>query len=143
MAEFLIFNKENWMDVPSKQRPDLIGYENVQRKIDENGSLNITQKEKAQINITNKYNARSRPGDIVEARQNGFGLCGDEPLSFALIKVPPMSLEDAKRYEGILRDEPRVKYNHKCSLDMSGIILIKNETTLTSLQFNSILIEKT
>lgn len=147
MAEFLVFNKENWMDLPSRARPDLIGYENVQRKINEDSRLDSAQKAVKQEAWTIEYNARSQLGDIVEAREDGFGLCGDEPLSFALIKVPEILLIDAKLYEGAivtknLEKEVVINYNHKSSLDMTKITLVQNEAILTLSQFNSILTEK-
>ncbi len=143
------------MDIPSKDRPDLIGFENVKRKIEENASLNPLQKIIKQADWLAKYNGRSQINDIVEARKDGFGLCGNEPLSFALIEVP-MLLKDALQYtiplvfpdivdlNGDITESGHTIYKRKYSLDISGIVLDKDKTaSLTLVQFNSLLTEKT
>ena len=102
MAEFLIYNKKHWMDKPSKDRPDLTGYENVIRKIEE-GSLNSLQKDKI-LNVYNmKYNARHTKGDIVEIREDGSwdktlkNKNSKEPLSFSVIRVEGLPVGIAKK----------------------------------------------
>lgn len=143
MAEFLVFYKENWMDLLSKDRPDLTGQENVIRKINENTSLNNADKTTAIFKKTMKYNARNQIGDIIERRQNGTGMVGKEPLSFALIKVPPMSFEKAELYTGTLFDGNLYKYKCRCSLNMSSLTLDENkEVELTTSEFNTLLTEK-
>ncbi len=139
MAKFLVFNKENWMDLPSKDRPDLTGHENVQRKINEDSKLNTLEKIGTQMQHTVKYDMRSQIGDIVEARKDSTGMVGKEPLSFALITVP-MTDEEAGHYTGGIED----KYLFKYSLDMSQITLNeKKEGSLTLSRFNFLLTEKT
>lgn len=144
MAEFLIYNKENWMDSPSKQRPDLTGYENVQRKINENSELDGLEKTIQLMDLTQDYNVRHQRDDIVERRQDGFGMCGKEPLAFACIKVIEIPFEDAEQYTKPLIDGYIKKYERKYSLDITKIILDeKKEAKLTLVQFNSLLTEKT
>lgn len=151
----MVFNKDNWMDVPSKDRPGLIGFENVKRKIEENASLNPLQKTTKQADWLAKFNARTQSNDIIEAREDGYGLCGDEPLSFALIIVP-MLLKDALQYtvplafpdivdlNGDITESGHPIYERKYSLDISGIVLDEDKTAaLTLIQFHSLLAEKT
>jgi len=97
MAELLIYNKDNWMDLPSKDRPDLTGYENVKRKI----NLNLNKVKKAQLAKAlrlhdEKYAARYQVGDIVEVQEDGFWAnrgCGPK---FSVVKLPGVSKEKAK-----------------------------------------------
>jgi len=97
MAELLIYNKDNWMDLPSKERPDLTGYENVKRKIKLNpNKLNKGQLAKALRLHDEKYAARYQVGDIVEVQEDGFWDkrgCGDK---FSVVKLPGVSKEKAQ-----------------------------------------------
>lgn len=97
MAEFLVYNKEHWMDLPSKDQPEKTGYENVIDKIN-NSNYSSSAKTLALFNFIEKYNARSQKGDIIERRKDGIGMVGKELLSFALIKVPEKTYESAKQY---------------------------------------------
>ena len=70
MAEFLIYNKTHWMELPSKSNPSMTGYERNHFVIDNNDSLDTSQKIKSKDLLTRKYNARHQVGDIVEARRD-------------------------------------------------------------------------
>ena len=142
MAEFLVYNKDNWMDVISKDRPDLTGKEKVLRKINDDSELNSAEKTAEVFYHTATYNARSQIGDIVEVRENGVGMVGKELQSYALIKVPSI-LVNKNQYEGSMMDGYMIKYHHRFSLDMSKITLdINKEANLTITQFNNLLTEK-
>ena len=135
------------MDVLSYQRPDLTGYENVLRKIDLEYGLGANR-DKAIYNHNMKHDSRSLIGDIVEVREDGRGMCGLEPESFALIKVS-MDMETAKSYAGAMiemGDESSIDaktpevlhYKHKCKINMVGIKLNKKkEANLSLAQFNA------
>ena len=142
MAEFLIYNKEHWMDTPSKQRPDLTGYENVIRKINEDTELNVITRTEKLGNVFQKYNRRYQPGDIVEVRKDGKGMCGLEPESFALIEVP-ISFEIAQEYmqsDKVINEPCTILHRRKYWLDISGIVLNKDKiATIDLVTFNSIL----
>ncbi len=145
MVEFLIYNKDNWMDVPSKQRPDLIGKENVERKITENLQLSLEQRITESHSVDFKYKARDRRGDIIEVRKIDAPSGRKEPLSFAFIIVP-LEFEKAKRlYQQKDRDEKgELIHNRKYWIDMTGVVLdAKKEATLTVADFeNRIRIKK-
>jgi hypothetical protein len=82
VAEFLIYNKNHWSeDVPQKEKDKW------------------TEKEKA------KFAMCQRKGDVVEIRPDGFwDARGFNKDAFAVVKVPGLSLEDAKQYSGRLVD---------------------------------------
>ncbi len=146
MAEFLVFNKDNWMDAPAVQNASKTGYEAVQDAIANDSSLSAIDKTKEQAFTTKNYNCRNLLGDIVESREDGKGFMGKkEPLSYALIEVPEIPFEDSKHYSGSLHFEGfGLLYKCKYSLDLDKIILDKdNIATLTKAQFDSYLTEKT
>ncbi|MCP4648833.1 MAG: hypothetical protein GY853_01955 [PVC group bacterium] len=147
MAKFLIYNKIHYYELPSKSEPAKSGYERNQDKITDS-VLTPSQKIEKQVQLTQKYDARSQQGDIVEIRKDDAKLCGKEPLSFALIDVPEIKFEEAvKKYHGALIEEVEgrkyLKRQAKSSLDISGIILNKEkEATINLEQFNNLLTEK-
>ncbi len=112
MAEFLVFN--------------VIGITLLQTEIDER----ITRDKYFQ----NKYNARNQLGDLIEAREDDFGMAGKEPQFFSIIKVPTLSIEDAKiyvsaRYEEITieLERPKLDYLEKPTLDFKYVPTITRE----------------
>ena len=80
MAEFLIYNKEHWMDSLT------------QKEIDEQVAKNE--------HFMDKYNARYQKGDIVEVQPNGFWTDGKRKgfgfYAFALVTIPNMSLKECQ-----------------------------------------------
>ncbi len=98
MAEFLVFNKTHWYDLPSIKNPGMTGLERNHSIIDNNISLTSAQKIKAKESLTLKYNARYQMGDIVEVREDGYWSKkhGFSKTSFALVTVKDMSFNAAK-----------------------------------------------
>ena len=150
MAEFLIYDQDNWMDVPSKDRPDLTGKENVDRKILEE-DLSIEAKTIALGVLQGKYDARYHKGDIVEVREDGApsGRLEKSGVDFVCV---PIAFKDVKQYtmplleEGIDSldpDNPDIKRRRKYWLDMAGLILVDHEILLTVSEFNFRLKTKT
>ncbi len=132
MAEFVVFNKMNWMDMPSRVRPDLTGYENVKRKIEEAAGPGIeaqTVKLFELSKMDQKYTRRYQPGDIIEARRDNGPRGKKEKEALLFIQVPEVLLEDGKQYAKA-HESPRRYY----SIDMTGL---KMDDTLTAAQFNS------
>ncbi len=144
MAEFLIYDQDNWMDVPSKQRLDLTGHENVERKILAESGLTIAQRTKKLALHEMKYTARYHRGDIVEARRDGGSRGKSEEASFIFLQVLDISLEDAKQYavpDEDLSDptgRPVIIKMSKYYVNLTGLILDKHKNvSLTSTEFNS------
>ncbi len=139
MAEFLIYNKTHWYDLPSKSIPSLTGYERNHFVIDTNSSLSTAQKIKAKDHLTLKYAGREQPGDIIEARKDGGPRGKLEEEAFIFLQVPGIKLEDAKEYcrKGL---EGPTGYKRKHYVDMIGLIPDSHgNVDLTEIQFNSIL----
>ena len=142
MAEFLIYNQDNWLDLPSKNRPDLTGKENVERKILEK-DYTLAQRIKALALFEMKYEARSRRGDIVESRIDNGPRGKKEEESFAFVQVIGISQEDGKSYAGPHLDltdqtRPMLIHRSKCYIDMTGLILDDNKNViLSSVEFNN------
>lgn len=137
MAEFLIYNQNNWMDMPSKDRPELTGYENVRQKIMDDSSLSLEQSTMALASHEVKYVSRYQPGDIVEARRDG-GLRGKlEEASFAFLQVPSVSLEDGRTYCAPKEDtDPLKTRRREYYVDMTGLILDSHQNaSLTDSEF--------
>ncbi len=132
MAEFAVFNKMNWMDMPPRVRPDLTGYENVKRKIEEAAGPGIeaqTVKLFELSKMDQKYTRRYQPGDIIEVRRDNGPRGKKETGAFLFIQVPELSFIESKHYMQV-HESPRRYY----SIDMTGL---KMDDTLTAAQFNS------
>ena len=127
MVELLLFTKLHWMDIPSVDRPDLTGLENVKRKANEE-KITIEQRAKKLFLIDKKYEMRDRPNDIIEVRRDGAPGGKKERLAFAKIRVP-MDYKVAKRaFEGADMDErvpgyPELKHKRRFWLDTTGLKL--------------------
>lgn len=82
MAEFLLYNKDHWMDALS------------QAEIDAHIANNK--------HFQQKYDSRYQKGDVIEVRNDGYWTDGKRKgfgaPTFALMTVPGMSLEEAKKY---------------------------------------------
>ena len=82
MTEFLIYNKDHWMDALD------------QKQLDEYCMKHS--------NFMQKYNARYQRGDIVEIHEDGFwtgaNAKGFDKSAFRMLSVPGMSLKDAQQY---------------------------------------------
>ncbi len=137
MAEFLIYNKTHWMDLPSKDFPELIGFENVRQKIMANEALTLEQSTKALIINQWKYDMRDQPGDIIEVRRDNGPRGSKEAESFAFITVP-MELETAKQFVRVYVVNDEVKHKCKYWIDMVGLVLDKDkQAELTLAEFNN------
>ena len=93
MAEFLIYNKEHWMDVDNK-------YAVWHKKIEDNPIFTDEKQAGNLAKFDRKYEARYQKGDIVEVRPDG-SLSVEKHFDskmFGLLKVPGLSFEDAKKY---------------------------------------------
>ncbi len=138
MAEFLIYNKDHWMDVPSKDRPDSLGYDNVVRKINEKPMLTANRVKALSLHWT-KYTARYRPDDIVEVRESGRPRGKLEPEAFLFIDVPELSFKNAKQYMQAHEDKtdsenPVLLHMRIYGIDTTGLSM---DDTLTAAQFIS------
>lgn len=75
MAELLIKANKHWMD-------------------------DLTQAEVAKLTDKDSYNSRSQMGDVVVVRPDGWKWGKAECLpDFIIVKIPDMSVEEAKKYE--------------------------------------------
>ncbi len=143
MAEFLIYERDNWMDVPSKDRPDWTGYENVEQKILAKPGLTVEQKTKKLGLHEMKYTARYQKGDIVEARKDSAPRGRLEEASFLFLQIPSISLKDAKQYAKPLTDLTDVDYpimlkRRKYYVNIMGLSFDEHKNvSLTSTEFNS------
>ena len=139
MAEFLIYNKNHWMDVPSKDSPELTGYENVQQKIMNDSSLSLEKSTLALGLHEITHERRYRRGDIVEARKDGGHRGKREEASFAFLQVPSVSLEDGKAYCATKEDPDYTKARKREHyVYMVGLVLDSHQNaTLTDAQFRS------
>lgn len=149
MAEFLIYNKTHWFDLPSKSEPDKTGYQRNHDKIQAMVIPVVTKSDR--INkLDDQYNARPLVGDIVEVRTDGTGMGKLEPESFVLVKVPEMSEKEARDYTGPLLDDipseenmPKTIKQFRFSVDISGIMFtIDGKTTMSRDEFLSLITEK-
>ncbi len=136
MAEFLIYNKTHWMDLPSKDFPELMGFENVRQKIMANSALSLEQSTKALILHQRKYDARHMAGDIVEVRRDGAPSGRLEKNGVDFIRVP-IAFEDATQYMKPRMDGDMLLHRRKYWIDMTGIILSDHEASLSVAEFNN------
>lgn len=114
MAELLVYNKDNWMDMPSKERPDLTGKENVERKIQEQ-PFTLEQRIKNLAALEIKYEARDLRGDIIEVREDNAPRGKMEIDSFIFLQVS--GLQNAIQYGQRDRDTRKRKYR----VDLTGL----------------------
>ena len=143
MAEFLIYNKDHWMDIPSKQRSDLTGYKNVEQKILADSRLTIEQRTKDFYLHEMKYTARYQREDIVEARRDNGPRGKLEEESFIFLQVPGINLKDAKQYiipdvDLSNPDNPVIIKRRKYYVNIAGLMLDEHQNvSLTNADFNS------
>lgn len=98
MAEFLVVNMVHSYDRPSKDRPDLTGYEYVRWQIMDR----LPEGKKRDYELAHfeaKYQARYIHGDIVDVREDGFW--SSHPTrkvgpTFSVVSVPGLSVKDYK-----------------------------------------------
>ena len=139
MAVFLIYNKTHWMDLPSKNNPSMTGYERNHFVIDNKIEYTTVQKIKAKDLLTQKYNARHQPGDIVEARKaiRRRGKLEEESLIF--LQVNEIGLKTAEGYCVPLENASGVMIRRrKYSVDMAGLIPDSHKNvSVTESEFNS------
>ncbi len=93
MAEFLIYNKEHWMDVDN-------AYAVWRKKIEDNPIFTVAERARNLVKFDRKHDARYQRGDIVEIRPDGYWSIEKhfDAKMFALLKVPGLSFEDAESY---------------------------------------------
>lgn len=88
MAEFLIYNKDHWMDSLTKEQLD--------------------EYVKKYPNFMDKYNARMEKGDVVEVRPDGYWTGpkapGYDKSIFLMVTKPGLLFVDAKHYGTSLKD---------------------------------------
>ena len=121
------------MDLPSKDRPDLIGYENVQRKIMDNGVLSLEQSTAQLVANERNYVSREQRGDVCEARRDGGPRGHLEESSFIFLQVPSVPLEEGRALCEGTADLLRSHY-----VDMTGLILDEHKNaSLTDAEFRS------
>lgn len=82
MAEFLIYNKEHWMDALNQEQ--------------------IDEYVKKYPKFMDNYNARQQKGDVIEVRPDGYWTGpkapGYDENVFLLVSVPRLKFEDAEKY---------------------------------------------
>lgn len=82
MAEFLIYNKDHWMDALTQEQVE----EYVEKY----------------PNFQAKYDARYQRGDVIEVRPDGYWTESKAPgydkSAFLLVTVPGLKFDDAKKY---------------------------------------------
>lgn len=77
MAELLVRAKNHWMDDLSKEEVDSMS-----------------------VDALASYKARSQKGDVIVVRPDGWPWGKEECLpNFVIVKVPDISIEEAKKYE--------------------------------------------
>ncbi len=132
MAVLLIYDQDNFMDIPSKDNPGLTGYKNVERKILAK-DLTIEQKTVELGRNERNYTARHKCNDIVESREEGGPRGSMEWLSYIFLTVDGLSQKDGVRYT-----EPDGTYWRGHYVNMTGLIPDKDKNVTISLsEFNS------
>ena len=133
MAEFLIYNKTHWYDLPSKSTPSLTGYERNQFFVDTDSKLNTAQKIEKKDRLTLRYMGRYQKGDIVEARRDGGPRGKLEEEAFIFLQVSSVNLKDAKQY--CISDST---HKRKYFVDLAGLTPDSHKNIdLTESIFNS------
>ncbi len=106
MAEMYVYKGPHWMDAPSEEQPELLltGYQMVQLRISIDKILTDEQKTKKLALLEIKYNARYRPGDVVQVMEDGvmwdsekndWGFENHNPM-LMFVKLDGISCEDAR-----------------------------------------------
>lgn len=131
-VEFLVYNKENWMDSLT------------QEQIDEHIAKNPKFMEE-------KYNIRDQKGDIIEVRPGGYWTDGKRKgfgsHAFALVTILGLSYEDARHYQDSYvddlykRDKKTLK-RHRYQIDMTQISLDAEKKATFTNTSNAHLIDK-
>ncbi len=139
MAEFLIYNKTHWYELPSKSTPSLTGYERNHFVIDINSNLSTAQKIEAKDGLTLKYATRYQKGDIVEVRRDDGPRGKLEEEAFIFLQVPSINLKTAKGYCILLKDASGILVRRrKYYIDMTGLVPDSHKNVgLTESAFNS------
>ncbi len=139
MAEFLIYNMIHWTDLPSKNNPGMTGLERNHMVIDTDSKLSTVQKIVKKDQLTQKYNSRNLPGDIVEARRDGGPRGKLEEEAFIFLQVPEISLKVGKGYCVPLENSSGVPVRkRKYFVDMAGLVAdLHKNVALTESVFNS------
>jgi len=141
MAEFLVYNKTHWTELPSKSQPELTGYQRSRQQIVESNMLGL-DKTKALMVHDAQYNVRYQRGDIVEVRKDGGPRGRLEPESFVFIQVS-IPFEEAKKYMQAHEDSTVLYHRRKYWIDLTGITFDKNKTAaLNAKHFNERLRER-
>lgn len=118
-AEFLIYNKDHWMDALTQEQ--LAEYVKKYPKT-----------------FMDKYNGRMTGGDVVEVRPDGYWTGtkapGYDKSVFLMVSKPGLSFKDAKYYGTPLRDSDKIvkkrKYNFSNVTDKQ-VINDFSEITIT------------
>ncbi len=133
MAVLLIYDQIHWMDKPSKDRPDLAGYKNVERKILEKSGLTIEQRTKnLGLNYMN-HEAKHQRGDITESREEMGPRGSMEWVSYIFLTVDGLSQKDGVRYTETDGTHRRGYY-----VNMTGLLPDWDKNVAISLsEFNS------
>ncbi len=133
MAEFFVFNEMNWRDVPSKDRPDLLGYDYRVLQINDKPMLTADRLKMLAIEWQ-RYVGRCQPEDIVEVRRDGSP-GGRMENSFVSIKVPIAF--DSKYMEPLWENAEKsvYKYKQQYKIDLTGLDKSK-KISLTVAEFN-------
>ncbi len=121
------------MDAPSKDRPDLLGYDNVTRKINEGPMLAADRSKKLSLHWQ-AYIKRQRPGDIWEVRKSGSPRGKLEPEAYAFVDVPEKTFKASRQYMAEHTDGAAILHLCKYWLDMTGL---GKDETLTAAQFEN------
>lgn len=145
MANFLIYNKTHWMELPSKAARSKTGYQNCCDKIDASGKIpSVIIAERAELK--RKYDARYVIGDIVDIRDK-LGLCGLESNHFLLVKVTGITAKEAADYldpktETNANGQVKTIRRRKFNIDISGLTFANKETSITLDEFKKLVKEK-
>jgi len=115
MAEFLVYNKEHWMDALSP--------------------MEVAVRIANDSRFKEAYDTRDRKGDVIEVRPDGFWTDGKRKgfgaaKGFALLVVPGLKAETAKKYQRELYDDPtlpnrerKLLNNHRYNVRIAQVTL--------------------
>lgn len=127
MTEFLIYDQENRMDLPSKSQPHLNGYEKVRQGIQNNTKLTDFERAMNLILFDHKYDTRDQRDDIIEVREAGRKRGDQEEKSFKFVRVP-MEFKDAKKYKQKHMDGETKLHKRRFKLDTTGLVFDEHNT---------------
>ncbi len=100
MAEMYVYKGPHWMDEPGI-------YEAAHLKIDNDTVLTAEQKVKSKDILTQKYNVRYSPGDVVQVMEDGT-MWDKEKNDWKFENHNPMSM--FVKLDGISCEDARAKY---------------------------------